>query len=324
MATTDSMRRTQSPTETRGVAPADIEQAELVLHGCRFSYRKAGKGSLVVLLHGIAGSSATWRNIIPRLSPYHTVIAPDLLGHGESAKPHGDYSLGAYANLIRDLLEALEQPRGTIVGHSLGGGVALQFAYQFPERCERLVLVSSGGLGREVHPILRASALPGARFVLPWLAAGAARGIGALVRATGKIGLRESADLGETWRSFVSLGQPEARRAFLHTVRGLIDLRGQIVSATDRLYLANELPTLIVWGERDPLIPVRHAARSHEILPGSRLELFPGAGHYPYLDDPERFARVLLDFIQTTTPPQFDATQLGRRLRTGASGSLVH
>ncbi len=293
---------------------------EIILHGRQFRYLEAGRGSLVVLLHGIAGSSATWSKVIPRLSDHHTVIAPDLLGHGESAKPQlGDYSLGAYANLIRDLLEALGQPRGTIVGHSLGGGVALQFAYQFPERCERLVLVSSGGLGREVHPILRAAALPGAELVLPWLAAGAARGIGTMMRAMEKIGFRASADLGETWRSFVSLEQPEARRSFLHTVRSIIDLGGQLVSATDKLYLAKGLPTMIVWGERDPLIPVRHALSTHELMTGSRLEIFPGAGHYPYLDDPERFAAILLDFIRTTKPRSFDAQQLRTSLRGEAA-----
>ena len=292
--------------------------SEIILHGRPFRYREAGSGSLVVLLHGIAGSAATWSNVIPRLSDHHTVIAPDLLGHGESAKPQlGDYSLGAYANLIRDLLEALGRPCGTIVGHSLGGGVALQFAYQFPERCERLVLVSSGGLGREVHPILRAAALPGAELVLPWLAAGAARGIGTIVRAMEKVGFRASADLGETWRSFVSLEQPEARRSFLHTVRSIIDLGGQLVSATDKLYLTKGLPTMIVWGERDPLIPVEHAIRAHELMPASRLEIFQGAGHYPYLDDPERFAAILLDFIRTTRPRSFDVHELRTSLRGG-------
>ena len=294
-----------------------MEPAEIQLHGRRFRYRRAGEGPLIVLLHGITGSSATWNKIIPRLSDHYTVIAPDLLGHGESAKPPGDYSLGAYANLVRDLLEALDLKRGTIVGHSLGGGVALQFAYQFPERCERLVLVSSGGLGREVHPILRAAVLPGAELVLPWLALGLTRGIGTMMKAMGKIGFRESSDLAETWRSFVSLGDPEARRAFLHTVRSLIDIGGQIVSATDRLYLAHGLPTLIVWGENDPLIPVSHGVHSQQLMPGSRLEIFPGAGHFPFLDDPERFAAVLLDFIRTTKPPPFDPTQLRTRLREG-------
>jgi len=300
-----------------------VEQAEIDLHGRRFTYRRAGKGPLIVLLHGIAGSSATWNNIIQRLSGHHTIIAPDLLGHGESAKPKGDYSLGAYANLIRDLLEALEQPHGTIVGHSLGGGVALQFAYQYPERCERLVLVSSGGLGREVHPILRAAALPGAELVLPGLAAVAARGIGTMMNAIGKVGLRANSDLGETWRSFVSLGKPEARRAFLHTVRSVIDLGGQLVSATDKLYLTRGLPTLIIWGDRDPLIPVRHGVRCHELVTDSRLEIFPGAGHYPYLDDPERFAETLLDFIRTTKARRFDAAELRSRLRDGPPAPSV-
>lgn len=294
-----------------------MEQGNIELHGQRYCYRLAGSGSLVVLLHGISMSSETWESIIPRLSGQHTVLAPDLLGHGASAKPQGDYSLGAYANLLRDLLEVLGKQRATIVGHSLGGGVALQFSYQFPERCERLVLVSSGGLGRELHPMLRAAALPGAELVLPWLATAASRGIGALVRGMNKVGFRESSDLAETWRGFVSLEHAEARRAFIQTVRGIIDWSGQRVSATDKLYLASGLPTMIVWGGADPLIPVQHALATHEQMPGSRLEIFPKAGHYPYLDDPERFAAVLLDFIATTSPAPFDVAQLQRRLREG-------
>jgi len=291
--------------------------SEITLHGQRFSYRIEGKGPLLVLLHGIAGSSATWNGVIPRLSQRHTVLAPDLLGHGESAKPVGDYSLGAYANAIRDLLEALGLSRATVVGHSLGGGVAMQFAYQFMERCERLVLVSSGGLGREVHPLLRAAALPGAEVVLPWLSRAGRKGIGKLVHVLGRVGLRASADLEETWRSFASLEEPEARRAFLHTVRGIIDVGGQRVSANDRLYLAAELPTLIVWGEKDPLIPVRHAREAHGRIAGSRLEIFPGAGHFPYHDDPERFAALLLDFVRATRPMPADSKRLGSRLRAG-------
>jgi pimeloyl-ACP methyl ester carboxylesterase len=283
----------------------------------------SGTGPLVVLLHGIAGSSATWVRIIPRLEASHTVVAPDLLGHGESAKAPGDYSLGAYANQIRDLLEALGQGPGTIVGHSLGGGVALQFAYQFPERCSRLVLVSSGGLGREVHGILRAAALPGAELVLPWLASVATHGIGTLIKAAEKLGLQASADLGQAWRSFASLEQPDARRVFLQTVRGVIDLGGQRLSAEDKLYLSEGMPTMIVWGERDPLIPVTHAIRVHELIPASRLEIFPGAGHYPYLDDPERFAALLLDFIRTTKPLSFDANKLRARLKAGPLFALA-
>ena len=271
----------------------------------------------MVLLHGIAGTSATWDEVIPTLAARHTVIAPDLLEHGESAKPHGDYSLGAYANVVRDLLEALGMGPATIVGHSFGGGIAMQFAYQFIERCERLVLVSSGGLGREVHPLLRAAVLPGTEAVLPWLSTAGSRGVGALVRTLRLLGVRASADLDETWRSFVSLEEPAARRAFIQTVRGVMDLGGQRVSANERLYLAEGLPTLIVWGEKDPLIPVRHAREAHERMAGSRLEIFPDAGHFPYRDDPERFASVLLDFIGATRPLPADAKRLRERLRAG-------
>jgi pimeloyl-ACP methyl ester carboxylesterase len=271
------------------------ERSEITLHGQRFSYRCAGRGPLLVLLHGIAGTSATWDGVIPWLSERYTVLAPDLIGHGESSKAEGDYSLGAYANGIRDLLEALGHDRGTILGHSLGGGVAMQFAYQFLERCERLVLVSSGGLGRELHPLLRAAALPGADVVLPWLSVAGEQSVGRLVHLLGGLGVRASADLEETWHSFVSLAEPGARRAFLHTVRGIIDLHGQRIVANDRLYLAAGLPTLIIWGAKDPLIPVGHARDAHERIPGSRLEIFPEAGHFPHRDDPRRFVMTVVD-----------------------------
>src|SRR4051795_13289562 len=159
-----------------------FKRQELELHGQRVSYRVAGSGPALLLLHGIANSSDTWARAAPLLSEHHTVIAPDLLGHGESAAPRGDYSLGAHASGARDVVTALGHERVTVVSHSLGGGIAMQFAYQFPERAQRLVLVSSGGLGREVHLVLRAAALPGADWVLPVLASrpliGLGRGVG--------------------------------------------------------------------------------------------------------------------------------------------------
>ncbi len=294
-----------------------MERLTITLNGHDVSYRTAGSGPLLVFLHGIAGNSATWEDVFPWLGEHYTILAPDLLGHGESSKAHGDYSLGAYANTIRDLLEALGMERGTIVGHSLGGGVAMQFAYQFLERCERLVLVSSGGLGRELHPLLRAAALPGAEAVLPWLSMAGQRSIGKAVHALGRVGLRASADLAETWTSFVSLAEPGARRAFIQTVRGIIDMGGQRVSAHDKLYLTSGLPTLIIWGQRDPLIPVLHAHEAHERIPKSRLEIFEDAGHFPYRDEPRRFARVLLDFVRTTSPLEMDRNAIRDRLRSG-------
>jgi pimeloyl-ACP methyl ester carboxylesterase len=296
-----------------------MEREEIVLHGHSVSYRQAGWGPVIVLIHGITGSSDTWVDIIEELAEDHTVVAPDLLGHGESAKPRGDYSLGAYASGIRDLLAALGHDRATVVGHSLGGGVAMQMAYQFPERVERLALVSSGGLGREVNILLRAAALPGSEFVLPLLTA---RGIVDWTNAAagffGRLGLRPGADLEEMWRGFSSLSDVESRAAFIHTLRGIIDPGGQRVSATDRLYLAAEMPSLIVWGERDPVIPFAHGLRANESMPGSRLVSFPDAGHFPHRDNPRRFTGALIDFMDETDPSVLPESRLREMLREGA------
>ena len=280
-----------------------LERHELRLHGHRVSYRTAGSGPALLLLHGIANSSETWERAASLLGERFTLIAPDLLGHGESATPRGDYSLGAHASAARDVANALGHERVTVVGHSLGGGIAMQFAYQFPERAERLVLVSSGGLGREVHLLLRAAALPGADYVLPALTSrrvvAFGRGIGELL---GRVGLQPAGDVGVLARGFASLDDAGSRQAFLHTVRAVIEPGGQRVSAGERLALAARLPTLIVWGERDSIIPVEHGAAAHEAMPGSRFEVFPGAGHMPHDADPERFAALLIDFCATTEP----------------------
>jgi pimeloyl-ACP methyl ester carboxylesterase len=202
----------------------------------------------------------------------------------------------------------LDVPRATVVGHSLGGGIALQFAYQFPERCERLVLVSSGGLGREVHLLLRAAALPGADWVLPVLASrglrGLGRGLDAVLRRTP---LAPGGDAEILARGFGSLGSSGSRQAFLHTVRSVIEPGGQRVSANDRLHLAAGIPTQIVWGERDSIIPVAHGRAAHEAMPGSRLEVFPRAGHMPHHDDPDRFAALLTDFCASTAAAQLSS-----------------
>jgi pimeloyl-ACP methyl ester carboxylesterase len=303
---------------SRAAAPDFDALREIVLHGHRVFYRSAGSGPVIVLVHGITSTSATWANLLPYLAERFTVIAPDLLGHGESAKPRGDYSLGAYASGIRDLLIVLGHERATFVGHSLGGGVAMQVAYQFPEHCERLVLVSSGGLGRDITALLRAASLPGSELVLPLLVneqlVGAGRAVGRLL---GRIGLRVHTDLGEVLRGHASLSDGAARSAFLHTLRTIVDPRGQRVDASDRLYLAQAIPLLLVWGERDPIIPVEHARAAHGLVPESRLEIFPDAGHFPYLDDPLRFVRLLIDFMDTSEPADVDAGRWGELLRSG-------
>lgn len=270
----------------------------------------------MVLIHGVAGPAAQWAPVISSLAQAHTVIAPDLVGHGESAKPRGDYALGAHASGIRDLLIGLNIKRASIIGHSLGGGIAMQFAYQFPERCERLVLVSSGGLGDEVHALLRAATLPGSEFVLPFVAHPRTVTAALLVpRALGRLGLRTGPDLTEMARGYQSLSTAEARNAFLHTVRAVIDPTGQRINASDRLYLASHIPSMIIWGQRDRIIPVEHAYAAHRGMPGSRLEIFDQAGHFPQLNDPPRFARVLEEFIDHTRPAKLTADSMHELVR---------
>ncbi|MFN2616918.1 MAG: alpha/beta fold hydrolase [Thermoleophilaceae bacterium] len=316
------MRRFEPEVDPQGGAGAPsvprFEARQLHLHGHRAEYRIAGSGPPVVLIHGMVNSSRHWEQVALRLAADHTVIAPDLIGHGDSTTPRGDYSLGAHAASIRDLLAAIGVDRASIVGHSLGGGVAMQFAYQFPERCERLALVSSGGLGTEVHLLLRAATLPGSEFVLPLIAHQRLRQAGEAVgRALQAIGLRAGPDVAELARGYGSLSDAEARGAFIHTLRAVIDPTGQRVSATDRLYLAQDMPTLIVWGRRDPIIPATHAGTAHKAMPGSRLVLLDDAGHFPQLDDPLDFATILQDFVNDTEPAQVDAETLRDRVLAG-------
>jgi pimeloyl-ACP methyl ester carboxylesterase len=297
----------------------EIKVRQRALHGDLVTYRQAGRGPLVVLVHGITSDSRNWRHVMPGLAQHFTVVAPDLIGHGESAKPRGDYSLGAHASGLRDLLASLGHDRATFVGHSLGGGIAMQFAYQYPELCERLVLVDSGGLGRDVHLLLRAATLPGSEYVLPWLAATRLLDIGRLATSLlDRLGLRvATSDLEEVANAHHTLSDPEARAAFIHTLRSVVEPGGQRVNASNRLYLARHIPLLLIWGERDRIIPVRHGIEAHEQVADSRLEVFASSGHFPQLDEPTRFVEVLRDFIDSTKPATVDPGRWRELLKTG-------
>ncbi|MFN2463867.1 MAG: alpha/beta fold hydrolase [Candidatus Dormibacteria bacterium] len=278
------------------------------LHGHTIAYYEEGTGPTVVLVHGIGGSGRTWKRVIGRLAERYHVIAPDLMGHGASERLRGDYSLGAHASTVRDLMVKLGHPRGTIIGHSLGGGIAMVFAYQFPERCERLVLVASGGLGSEVSILLRLLSLPGSDLVIPLGTFAPLTGaISRLGSALGRIGLRLSPAAEELWQAYASLGSTPARKAFLATVREVVDFQGQRVSANDRLYLASQVPVLLVWGDRDFIIPVDHAHQAHGEIPGSRLEIFKGVGHFPHSEEPERFVSLVAEFMSATKPSHVTA-----------------
>ena len=288
------------------------------IHGYRRAFVHAGKGPAILLIHGIGDSSDTWRDLIRELARDHTVIAPDLLGHGRSDKPRADYSVAAYANAMRDLLTVLDIEKATVVGHSLGGGVAMQFAYQYPERCERLVVVSSGGVSREVTPLLRAASLPPAHAVLPLLQFPVARTLGkALFKLLELFDHDIGRDADDMLRIFDALPDATSRAAFIRTLHAVVDWRGQVITMLDRCYLTRGMPTLLIWGDRDAVIPYEHAKLAHAAMPGSRLETFRGAGHFPHHSDPKRFVEVLYDFLAKTRPPAYSVDEWRTILRQG-------
>ncbi len=290
-----------------------------MIHGYERAFRLAGDGPAVLLLHGIGDDSITWQAVMPDLARDHLVIAPDLLGHGASDKPRGDYSIGGFANGLRDLLSVLDVERVTVVGHSLGAGVAMQFAYQYPQLCERLVLVSAGGVAHGVHPLFRALALPGASAALATLRFAPARwSVHAVTGLLERLDTAAGIDAEDLLRIAASLPDQRARGAFVRSLRGVIDPRGQLVTMLDRSYLMEAIPTLLVWGERDAVIPVRHAHLAHEAMPGSILEIFEGAGHFPFHTDPARFLAVLRRFIDEAPPAAWSAELWRTLLRRGS------
>ncbi|AKS34737.1 alpha/beta fold hydrolase [Mycolicibacterium goodii] len=296
------------------------------IHGYRRAFRIAGSGPAILLIHGIGDNSTTWHSVQSTLAQRFTVIAPDLLGHGRSDKPRADYSVAAYANGMRDLLSVLDIDRVTVVGHSLGGGVAMQFAYQFPQFVDRLILVGAGGVTRDVNVALRIASLPmGSEalallrlpLVLPALQI-AGKVAGSVFGSTGV-----GRDIPDMLRILADLPEPTASSAFARTLRAVVDWRGQVVTMLDRCYLTESVPVQLIWGESDSVIPVGHAEMAHAAMPGSRLEIFEGSGHFPFHDDPDRFVEVVERFIDSTEPAVYDQDLLRSLLRNGASRSAM-
>jgi pimeloyl-ACP methyl ester carboxylesterase len=289
----------------------------VVVHGYRRAFRISGSGPALLLLHGLACDSSTWVDVIPALSEHFTVIAPDLLGHGESDKPDADYSLGGYANGMRDLLTVLGIDRVTVIGHSFGGGVAMQFAYQFPDRTERVVLVSTGGLGKEVSPLVRFLTVPGSSAMIaaatfrPWRPA-----VSGGLRALSRSGWALTRDLGEVARIYESLADPATRTAVQRVTSHVLNWHGQFVTMTDRSYLARLMPVLVVWGRQDLVIPASHAEAA-PTQDSADVHVLDDCGHFPHRDHPEEFSRLVLEFVAANEPAQYHRGKWRALLRRG-------
>jgi pimeloyl-ACP methyl ester carboxylesterase len=296
----------------------------VVIHGHRRAYVKTGSGPTLLLLHGLGCDHHTWDPVVTRLSRHFTVIAPDLLGHGASDKPRGDYSVAGYANGMRDLLTVLGVDKVTVVGHSLGGGVAMQFAYQYPERTQRLCLVAPGGLGPDVSTLLRVLTLPGAGLAVDALTTGPVRRLGRVaMQALSRTGLSCFRDAGELAEIYERLADPATRTALRQVTRNVIDWRGQIVTMTDRAYLTEHMPMCVVWGAHDAIIPSRHADIARRAAPSARVEVLSHSGHFPHRDHPEQFVTILRDFVEQTAPATYHRSRWGALLRRGAAAPAL-
>jgi pimeloyl-ACP methyl ester carboxylesterase len=297
----------------------------VTIHGHRRAYVVKGEGPAVLLLHGMACDHTTWLPIIDRLAERHTVIAPDLLGHGQSDKPRADYSVGGYANGMRDLLTVLGIDRVTVVGHSLGGGVAMQFAYQFPERTERLALVAPGGLGAEVTPFIRAVTLPGFHAAMGVITLPGVRHlVGGAMRRLNRFDHPVVRDLAEIAEIIEHLKDPRERRALAHVVRACVDVRGQIITMVDRAYLAQEMPMCVIWGGDDLVIPTKHAQLIARHAPGARVHVLPGVGHFPHKDAAEATADLIHRFVVETKPATHHRGRWRALLKNGAPAGRAH
>jgi pimeloyl-ACP methyl ester carboxylesterase len=303
--------------------PKPIEVQYLTIHGHERAFIKTGTGPALLLLHGLGCDHTTWLPVVAALARRYTVIAPDLLGHGLSAKPRADYSVGGYANGMRDLLTVLGIDKVTVVGHSFGGGVAMQFAYQFPERTERMVLVATGGMGPEVSPAIRAITLPGFHQAMGLVTLPGVRHLTkAGLRALAASGVSQARDLDEVAEIVDSFKDPRARRAIRHVVSAVVDWRGQIVTMVDRAYLTQAMPMCVIWGTDDAVIPVRHAGIAAEYAPGAIVEVIANAGHFPHKDHPQRFVKIVDEFIRTHPAASYHRGRWRTLLRTGPQAPL--
>src|ERR1700739_2748888 len=308
----------------RDVAPPALRFR--TIHGHRRAFRVAGSGPALLLIHGVGDNSTTWEAVHTKPAQRFTVIAPDLLGHGESDKPRADYSLAAFANGMRDLLAVLGINRVTVVGHSLGGGVAMQFAHQYPHLVERIVLVSTGGVTQDVSLGLRLAAMPlGSEALAMLRVPGALPALQLAGRAAGKVlgSTKFGRDLPDGVRLLARLREPAALSAFSRTLRAVVDGHGQLVTMLDRSYLMQSIPVQVIWGKDDLVIPVRHARIAHAAIPGSRLKIFENSGHMPHHDHPDRFVETLERFIDSTQPAEYAPDLLWALLETGVRRTTV-
>jgi pimeloyl-ACP methyl ester carboxylesterase len=285
-----------------GEAHPAVRSGTVLVDGNEIAYLESGApdAPAVLLVHGLLSDSGTWlADLEPLAARGLRPIAVDLIGHGRSAKPPGTYLLDDFAQMLDGFMAALDLDSATVCGHSLGGAIAIHFGYHYPKRVHRLVLVSAGGLGREVNPALRMLSLRGAEALT-----GAVMGRATVQRVLRSPRLHRLCRvtperLPNLRRIGGTLFRADSRAAFFRSLRGVIGPRGQLGSFIEMEYLGAQLPTLLVWSDKDVIIPVSHAHATHAHLPGSTLVLFEGGGHEPHRRNAAKFADAVASFVLT-------------------------
>jgi 4,5:9,10-diseco-3-hydroxy-5,9,17-trioxoandrosta-1(10),2-diene-4-oate hydrolase len=254
------------------------------------------EGPPVLLIHGIGASMESWAANVGPLAEAHRVYALDLVGAGYTDKPEAPYSLSYLAQFVADFMETMDLTRASVVGHSLGGGAALKLALEHAEKVESLVLVASAGLGREGHIFFKLASLPlvGELLIRPTSREGVAQSLETFYTDPSMV-TEERVDL-----SYDLLSQPGYQRAYLSMVRSLATVFGarksvirSIVDHLDEI----KAPTLVVWGEEDNILPVKHAHVAAEGIPDARLHIFEDCGHMVPEEKPEAFNDLLTAFL---------------------------
>lgn len=261
------------------VLPPLPELRSTPVFGQKICYYDVGAGPALVLLHGIGGDADDWAFCLDALSKSHRVVALDLLGFGRSDKPHIDYSIAGFVEVLQQFLQTLGMERTSLLGGSLGGWIAATFALQFPQMVDKLVLVDAAGLWEDTVELpvdLRVSTRQHMREVFDFLFHDRSLATDDLV----DLAYRQHLERGDGY-----------------TIHNLLQNLQDGRERLDESIAALKGPTLIVWGEQDAMVPVAAAHNFHTLIPGSQLEIISECGHLPALEKPAELVWLVLNFL---------------------------